>query len=85
MHSHQLSRFLDATLFLADSSIEAIPSLMQVRSQDVVFGLSVSSEAREIAWTWLKVSPNIFILLRTRLNERELSKEAFIHYTRCLF
>ncbi|KAH6826264.1 aminopeptidase M1 [Perilla frutescens var. hirtella] len=26
----------------------------EVRSQDVVFGLSVSSESREIAWTWLK-------------------------------
>ncbi|XP_047972528.1 aminopeptidase M1 [Salvia hispanica] len=26
----------------------------EVRSQDVVFGLSVSSESREIAWNWLK-------------------------------
>lgn len=29
---------------------------MQVRSQDAVFGLSVSKDARETAWNWLQVS-----------------------------
>ena len=29
--------------------------LIKVRSQDAVFGLSISMEGRETAWTWLKV------------------------------
>lgn len=36
---------------------------MQVRSQDAVFGLAVSREGRDTAWTWLKVvlKPTSFV------------------------
>lgn len=35
----------------------------EVRSQDVVFGLGVSREGREVAWNWFKVSLNFKLII----------------------